>query len=78
VLDLGSQLFALKRWTPERDRFLFAITNITGRPRELALLVESEQVRWIELLSGVEHESQSGKLCISLPPYGSVWLKPAE
>ena len=75
VLDLGSSFFALKRWTPERDRFMFAITNITDRPGELLLPVDSEHPRWIDLLSGVAHKPNDGKLRITLSPYGSAWLK---
>eukprot|EP00112_Aurelia_sp_Birch-Aquarium-sp1_P007108 Seg17754.2 transcript_id=Seg17754.2/GoldUCD/mRNA.D3Y31 product="Glucosylglycerate phosphorylase" protein_id=Seg17754.2/GoldUCD/D3Y31 len=73
TLSLGKRLFALWRESPNRTQSLFAIHNISNKPRALDLstinLIELEQ--WYDLITGTEYSQQD---TIIIPPYGYVWI----
>ena len=55
------------------------MVNVTERACRVEVsLVEvgTEDVRWYDLVSGVEWMADEGMLCVSLEPYGVVWLEP--
>lgn len=74
VLDLGSKVFGLVRQSPEGDRTVLAITNISNQALhiEIPLHDELEPVSaWKELITGRCYE---GGVKLELPPYGVAWL----
>ncbi len=79
VLDLGSPFIGLVRQSPERDRTLLAITNITGHEAEAVVFVEdvsSSEPGWKDLLSARSWCANEGRLDLRLRAYETVWLAP--
>ena len=79
VLELGPPFIGLVRQSPERDRTLLAITNITGREAEAVVPLEEGTASgpgWRDLLSARSWMASEGRLGLRLRPYETVWLTP--
>lgn len=93
VLNLGPQCFAILRQTPEQDRGLLAITNITDQVVTIRVpldeyvqeslrddLTEAPEAKrtWIDLLSMQVFIFYGDEISLTLPAYGFVWLVNSE
>ena len=79
MLRLSSGVFSVLRASPEADQRILTLVNVTDRACRVEVpLVElgTEEVRWYDLVSGVEWMADEGLLYVSLEPYGVVWLEP--
>ena len=79
VLDLGPSFIGLVRQSPERDRTVLAITNITGHEEEAGISLEeltASDAAWQDLLSDRSWSPHEGRLALRLRAYETVWLTP--
>ena len=74
TLHLGLQIFGFWRQSMRRDQSIFCINNISAETQQIPLsdinLIGTDH--WIDLISGMEIEDQTGIL--TLKPYQAVWL----
>ncbi len=81
VVPAGPGIFALQRTSPEGDRTVLCLTNVTAQPAgsEFALArLGNEATAWRDLLTEREFRAEGGILRTELPPYGLLWLRPAR
>ncbi len=80
VLDLGDSVFALLRTPGGEAGPVLALTNVTPREQFLPALEEhlgGHRGPWADLLGGpAPVVTCSGRLEVTLPPYGVRWLTP--
>jgi len=79
VLRLSSDVFSVLRTSPEADRQILTLVNVTDRACRVEVSLGelgTEEVRWYDIVSGVEWMADEGNLYVSLEPYGVVWLEP--
>ena len=80
VLFLSPDLFTVLRTSPEKDRYVLTITNVTAGPCDIEIPLSElgvDAVRWHDLLSEKEWTAEEGGLSLSLEPYDVIWLEPA-
>jgi sucrose phosphorylase len=81
VLTPSVSVFAVLRISPEGDRRVLALTNVTGEVVHIDVPTAELSVpdtNWYDLVSG-EHLSASGEvLSVELGPYDVVWLVPTR
>jgi len=80
ILMLSPKVFAVLRVSPESDQRILAVTGITEKTVEVQIplkYLEVDQVQWRDLLSGREWTAEREILCLTIEPYGVVWLKPS-
>lgn len=81
ILHLSPDVFAVIRHSPEGDKHILAITNVTGRKTRLEVPLSEvgvEERQWRDLLSDKPWEARGNTLKIALEPYGVMWLEPAR
>ncbi len=79
VLSVSPSVFALLRHTPEGDKPVLALTNVTERVCSLCislLELQCEDCHWFDIVSHVEWFAEEGKLYITMNPYDILWLTP--
>jgi sucrose phosphorylase len=79
VLDIGPQIFALLRTSPEGNEAVLAVVNVTGRPcaaRIRSVPLPFGRRHWIDLLTERRFEARGGVLDVRFAPYEVLWLKP--
>lgn len=79
VLDVGPSFIGLIRQSPEQDRTILAMTNITGHEEEVVVPMEKVPPSgsvWRDLLSAQEWRVSENQLFLRLRPYETVWLAP--
>jgi sucrose phosphorylase len=77
VLDLGPEVFALRRTSPEDGETILAVHNVTGRSLQLDLRGQLERSHHIDLVTG--GVLRRGELSRTpLAPYQFRWLTPAR
>lgn len=79
VLKISSALFTVLRISPEGDRRILCVVNVTPRAQKAIIPLDSIMVNnenWIDLVSGVEWMAFEGKLAVSLMAYDVAWLEP--
>ncbi len=79
VLSLSSSVFSVLRTSPEEDQRILTLLNVTDRACHVEVPLcdlGTEDLRWYDLVSGVEWMAEEGKLYVSLEPYAVVWLEP--
>ena len=80
VLDLSPRVFGLMRSTPEGDRSVVTLTNVTKHPVELNAPVEelgfAAAGEWLDLVTEKRWKADGGILKIRLEPYCVLWLEP--
>ena len=81
VLTPAPQVFAVVRTSPEGDRRVLALTNVTGEVVRVECRVDElgvSDTSWYDLVAG-EHWHASGEtLSVELGPYDVVWLVPTR
>ncbi|MCK9276005.1 MAG: sugar phosphorylase [Syntrophales bacterium] len=81
ILRLSPALFAVLRTSPEKDKTVLALTNVTFSICTVeipALMLQSPSARWHDILSCRTFTTGStGTMRITLEPYEILWLEPA-
>ncbi len=79
ILSLSPAVFAVKRTSPEGDRCVVALINVTQSRQRMQIpcmgMKESER-KWQDLLSERVFSAKGGALSIILQPYDVLWLSP--
>ena len=79
ILSLSPAVFAVMRTSPEGDRVVVTLTNVTKFKRRVEILLEEMngyKGHWEDLLSEKEFSPKKEKLSITLQPYEVLWLVP--
>jgi len=80
ILMLSPKVFAVFRVSPEGDQHILAVIGVSGQTVEIQISLKKlgvDQVQWKDLLSGWEWTAERDILCLTIEPYGVVWLKPS-
>lgn len=78
VLMLSPQVFTVVRTSPEGDERILTMTNVSGEPIDLKIVLSDllfEAAQFFDLVNEREYEASSGILSITLEPYDVAWLK---
>ena len=78
IIMLSMDVFTVLRKSTQDD-ILLAITNITNRVCNLVIPVsvtETTDMRWFDIVSKTEFDTEDGKIYITMQPYDVVWLEP--
>ncbi len=81
VLALSPKIFAVLRISPEGDRRVLALTNVTGEIVSLECPIEETGVSdrdWYDLVAGEHWNGSAETLRLELGPYDVVWLVPTR
>jgi sucrose phosphorylase len=79
VLELGPEVFAVLRISPEGDQHVLAITNVTAREVRLEISLPElgvEEKEWQDLIGEKHWKTEGARLQLMLQPYDVAWLKP--
>jgi sucrose phosphorylase len=79
IIKVHPALFALWRQSPDGDRRVLCLHNVSGEPVNAAVdLAPDHQPEspFVDLLSGEEFLAADGRLFLNLPPFGVHWLRP--
>jgi len=79
VLFISPSVFSVIRRSPEGDRFILTLTNVTRGVTHLEIPlseIRTNETRWYDLVSGMEWMAEDEKLFITLQPYDVIWLEP--
>ncbi|MDJ0680009.1 MAG: alpha-amylase family glycosyl hydrolase [Xenococcaceae cyanobacterium MO_167.B52] len=79
ILGLASEVFALLRISPNGDRHILTLTNVTPRTCQLTIPLSSigvEETQWYDLVRQRGWMAQDQTLNLTLQPYDVVWLIP--
>jgi len=79
VLFILPSVFSVIRSSPEGDRFILALTNVTSGVTHLEICLSeigTNETRWYDLVSGMEWMAENERLFITLQPYDVIWLEP--
>ena len=81
ILDLAPQIFSVLRTTPERDRKVLAMVNVSSKPVKLDIPLAElglDHEFWFDLVSEMEWAADEGVLHLSFLPYDVIWLTPGQ
>ena len=79
ILLISPTIFSVIRMSPEGDRFILALTNVTSRVCHIEVPISelgTDETRWYDLVSGMEWMAENERLFITLQPYDVIWLEP--
>lgn len=79
VLPTEGAVFPVWRKSLDGMSVLLSLVNVTGQPAYTDIpcsLLEAENHRWRDRLTGSRFECSGGRLSVTLPPYGVMWLEP--
>jgi sucrose phosphorylase len=79
VLTPSTRVFAVLRISPEGDRRVLALTNVTAEVVRLECLFEELGVpdkEWYDLIAGEHWNGPESCLKVELGPYDVMWLVP--
>jgi sucrose phosphorylase len=74
VLDLGAGLFGVERTSPDKERQVLALHNVSAEPLAARVTVQGA-LEWRDLLTGGRHTAHDGALNVALAPFQVCWLK---
>lgn len=74
ILPTPPELFAVERTPPDTSHRVVAVHSVSRRPQ--AFSVDDGDGAFTDLITGERHHSDgSGRLSLTLPPYGVRWLR---
>ncbi len=79
ILSLSPAVFAVMRTSPEGDRVVVTLTNVTKFKHRVEIPIEEMngyKGHWQDLLSKKEFSPKKERLSIPLQPYDVLWLVP--
>ncbi len=79
VLLLSSRLFVLLRASPGGHEHILALTNVSGRPCDIAVPLSEvglAETSWYDLVSGRGWTAREDALPLKVQPYDVLWLTP--
>jgi sucrose phosphorylase len=80
VLNVSPDIFSVLRISPERNRHVLTMTNVTDRSTAVKIPLAEigiTESRWRDLVSKNEWMAREGVLPIMFAPYDVIWLVPA-
>ena len=80
VLSISTGVFTVLRISPEGDQSVLCLTNVTDNEYTLRVprtLLESDKIRWYDLVGQKTFEATGESLNITMQPYDVMWLEPA-
>ncbi len=78
-LMISPDLFTVLRISPEEDRHILTMTNVTDRVCSIKIPFSElrvEEMRWYDMIGEKEYIVKNMKLSITLEPYDVIWLIP--
>jgi glycosidase len=81
VLTPSPKVFAVLRTSPEGDRHVLALTNVSGEVVQLECLIDELGVNdaaWYDLVAGEHWNGSAETLRVEMGPYDVMWLTPAR
>lgn len=75
----SSDVFTVFRTSPEGDRHILTMTNVTSRETTLEVTlsdINMKETEWYDIVNDREWNAEDGVLTITMDPYDMVWLKP--
>lgn len=81
ILFLSPAVFAVKRTSPEGDRCVIALINVSQSRQRIQIASMDTgrwEGKWQDLLSEREYGSKRGTMNILLQPYDVLWLSPSR
>ena len=81
ILNLSPEVFSVLRTSPEKDRHLLSLINITAHPVSLSIPLSEIQTgatRWYDIVREKELKTQGDILSIDILPYEAFWLIPSD
>lgn len=79
VLLISPNIFTVLRISPEGDRHILTLTNVTNRVCDIEVPLSelgTNETHWYDLVSGKRWMFEDQKLYITLHPYDVIWLEP--
>ncbi len=79
VLDLSPAVFTVLRTSPEGDRHVLAVTNVSGRRVDLEVPLADlglEDTSWYDHVADERLRGGPESLLLEMGPYDVVWLQP--
>jgi len=79
ILSLSPAVLAVMRTSPEGDRFILTLTNVTKFKCRIQISlgeVGGSEGLWCDLLSAKALKTKQDLLSITLQPYDVIWLTP--
>jgi sucrose phosphorylase len=76
---ISSKVFVVLRGSPEGDQHILAVTNVTEEVVEIHISLKDlgmKKTLWKDLLNGLSWKAEGDILCLTIGPYGVLWLKP--
>jgi sucrose phosphorylase len=80
VLHVSPAVFSLLRVAVDASERIMTLVNVTASVQKVEVSLkdlDSSEMEWRDLLSGIVCRAQDGKLSLELKAYDVVWLKPA-
>ncbi len=81
VLMISPDVFTVLRISPEEDRHILTMTNVTDRVCSIKIPFSElriEEMHWYDLIGEKEYMVKNMKLSITLEPYDVIWLIPSN
>lgn len=78
VLMISPHIFTVLRTSPEGELIL-TLTNVTNEVCQIEIPlseVGTKEMRWYDIVSGMEWMADDKKLYLTLQPYDIIWLEP--
>ena len=79
ILMVSPDIFAVLRTSPEGDRKILTLINVTSKACSVEIPlseVETDEIRWSDIVSGMEWMADDKMLFLTLQPYDIIWLEP--
>ncbi|MFO7693129.1 MAG: alpha-amylase family glycosyl hydrolase [Vicinamibacterales bacterium] len=81
VVMTAPQVFTVLRTSPEGDRHVLAMTNLSKSPCSVTVPLSDlgiAETRWRDAIGGRRVLAEGGALRVALQPYDVVWLQPGS
>jgi hypothetical protein len=78
---VSSDILSVLRTSPEEDKHVLALINVTNRTCRIEVPLEEvgiKETRWVDVIHGHEWIAGDEKLTIPFEPYEIIWLKPSS
>ncbi len=80
VLSISPSVFTVLRISPEGDRCVLCLTNVTDNKCNVNVpraLLGADEIQWYDLVGKETFEADGESLSLTMQPYEVMWLEPA-